>query len=104
MRVKFGILSLDQLEDFKNHPFKVEMNTEFFQQKTSLYACWNELKFCVTIYLISEGMCISVKLTMLGTGHALVTECYNTCFVLSENREGIRYDLVMLCKELVKVI
>lgn len=24
-------------------------------------------------------------LTMLGTGNALVTECYNTCFVLSEN-------------------
>lgn len=28
---------------------------------------------------------------MLGTGHALVTECYNTCFVLSEND---RYFLV----------
>lgn len=26
-----------------------------------------------------------MKLTMLGTGNALVTECYNTCFVLSEN-------------------
>ena len=26
-----------------------------------------------------------MKLTMLGTGHAMVTECYNTCFVLSEN-------------------
>ena len=25
-----------------------------------------------------------MKLTMLGTGHAMVTECYNTCFVLSE--------------------
>lgn len=32
-----------------------------------------------------------MKLTMLGTGHALVTECYNTCFVLSEND---RYFLV----------
>ena len=26
-----------------------------------------------------------MKLTLLGTGNALVTECYNTCFVLSEN-------------------
>ena len=26
-----------------------------------------------------------MKLTMLGTGNALVTECYNTCFVLEEN-------------------
>lgn len=25
-----------------------------------------------------------MKLTMLGTGHALVTECYNTCFVISD--------------------
>lgn len=25
-----------------------------------------------------------MKITMLGTGNALVTECYNTCFVLSE--------------------
>lgn len=32
-----------------------------------------------------------MKITMLGTGHALVTECYNTCFVLSENN---RYFLV----------
>ena len=26
-----------------------------------------------------------MELTMLGTGHAVVTECYNTCFVLSED-------------------
>lgn len=26
-----------------------------------------------------------MELTMLGTGNALVTECYNTCFILSEN-------------------
>ena len=26
----------------------------------------------------------TMKLTMLGTGNALVTECYNTCFVLSD--------------------
>lgn len=32
-----------------------------------------------------------MKLTMLGTGHAMVTECYNTCFVLSE---GNRHFLV----------
>lgn len=29
-----------------------------------------------------------MKLTMLGTGNALVTECYNTCFVLED--EGKR--------------
>ena len=28
-----------------------------------------------------------MKLTMLGTGNALVTECYNTCFLLEENGE-----------------
>ena len=27
-----------------------------------------------------------MKITMLGTGNAVVTECYNTCFVLSENK------------------
>ena len=32
-----------------------------------------------------------MKLTMLGTGHAGVTECYNTCFVLSD---GGRHFLV----------
>lgn len=32
-----------------------------------------------------------MQLTMLGTGHALVTQCYNTCFVL---REGNRQFLV----------
>ncbi len=26
-----------------------------------------------------------MKLTMLGTGNALVTECYNTCFILDDN-------------------
>lgn len=26
-----------------------------------------------------------MQLTMLGTGNALVTDCYNTCFILSEN-------------------
>ncbi len=28
-----------------------------------------------------------MKLTMLGTGNALVTECYNTCFILEDNDE-----------------
>lgn len=32
-----------------------------------------------------------MKLTMLGTGNALVTECYNTCFVISD---GDRHFLV----------
>ena len=32
-----------------------------------------------------------MKITLLGTGHALVTKCYNTCFVLSE---GERHFLV----------
>lgn len=32
-----------------------------------------------------------MKLTILGTGNAAVTECYNTCFVLSE---GDRHFLV----------
>ena len=26
-----------------------------------------------------------MKLTMLGTGNAMVTRCYNTCFVISED-------------------
>lgn len=33
-----------------------------------------------------------MKLTMLGTGHAFVTECYNTCFVLSEGKEHFLVD------------
>lgn len=33
-----------------------------------------------------------MKLTMLGTGHALVTECYNTCFVLSEKEQYFLVD------------
>lgn len=30
-----------------------------------------------------------MELTMLGTGSALVTECYNTCFVLQEDRKYV---------------
>ncbi|MDR1604223.1 MAG: MBL fold metallo-hydrolase [Gracilibacteraceae bacterium] len=30
----------------------------------------------------------SVRLTMLGTGHAMTTRCYNTCFALAGNADG----------------
>lgn len=33
-----------------------------------------------------------MKLTMLGTGNALVTECYNTCFVLEEDNKFFMVD------------
>ena len=33
-----------------------------------------------------------MKLTMLGTGNALVTECYNTCFVLEDNDQKLLVD------------
>lgn len=33
-----------------------------------------------------------MKLTMLGTGNALVTECYNTCFVLEEDQNYLLVD------------
>lgn len=33
-----------------------------------------------------------MKLTMLGTGNALVTECYNTCFVIEENKNYFMVD------------
>ena len=33
-----------------------------------------------------------MEITMLGTGNALVTECYNTCFVLSEESEHFLVD------------
>lgn len=33
-----------------------------------------------------------MKITMLGTGNALVTECYNTCFVLSEDSKHLLVD------------
>lgn len=35
---------------------------------------------------------MSVKLTMLGTGNAQVTGCYNTCFVLEENGKYFMVD------------
>ncbi|MBR1409121.1 MAG: MBL fold metallo-hydrolase [Clostridia bacterium] len=33
-----------------------------------------------------------MKLTMLGTGNALVTECFNTCFVIEENDKYFMVD------------
>lgn len=33
-----------------------------------------------------------MRLTMLGTGNALVTECYNTCFVLEEHKKFFMVD------------
>ena len=33
-----------------------------------------------------------MKITMLGTGNALVTECYNTCFILSSEDENLLVD------------
>lgn len=33
-----------------------------------------------------------MKITMLGTGNALVTECYNTCFVIEENNKYFMVD------------
>ena len=33
-----------------------------------------------------------MDITMLGTGHAFVTECYNTCFVLSEGGRRLLVD------------
>lgn len=33
-----------------------------------------------------------MKLTMLGTGNAAVTECYNTCFILSQGNEHFLVD------------
>lgn len=33
-----------------------------------------------------------MELTMLGTGSALVTECYNTCFVLQEDQQYFMVD------------
>lgn len=33
-----------------------------------------------------------MKLTMLGTGNALVTKIYNTCFVLEDNNQYFMVD------------
>lgn len=33
-----------------------------------------------------------MKLTILGTGNATVTECYNTCFVISDDDRHFMVD------------
>lgn len=33
-----------------------------------------------------------MRITMLGTGHAMVTECYNTCFAIQEGEEAFLVD------------
>ena len=33
-----------------------------------------------------------MKLTILGTGNAKVTKCYNTCFALNEDKEYFMID------------
>ena len=33
-----------------------------------------------------------MQITMLGTGHAMVTECYNTCFLLTEGDRNFLVD------------
>lgn len=33
-----------------------------------------------------------MEITMLGTGNALVTECYNTCFVINDNKKYFMID------------
>ncbi len=38
-----------------------------------------------------------MKLTMLGTGNALVTECYNTCFVIKD-KERLYVDASSILK------
>ena len=33
-----------------------------------------------------------MKIIMLGTGNALVTECYNTCFILNDGKKNFLVD------------
>ena len=33
-----------------------------------------------------------MRLTLFGTGNALVTECYNTCFVIEDNGQNFMVD------------
>ena len=40
------------------------------------------------IYIQTLGGIIMEKLRMLGTGSAMVTKCYNTCFTISNNEEN----------------
>lgn len=47
-------------------------------------------RFPLTVFF--QRKVLHMKLTMLGTGNALVTECYNTCFVLEENEKYFMVD------------
>ena len=40
----------------------------------------------------SQGVLYKMKLTILGTGNAKVTKCYNTCFTLNEDKEYFMID------------
>ena len=46
------------------------------------------------MHSLDDGKGEKMKITMLGTGNAMVTECYNTCFVLSEQQQDLQYFLV----------
>ena len=69
---------------------------EYIHQKGDGKCCF--LSFSVMIRYIRKNIkeCeseagIFMDITMLGTGNAMVTECYNTCFVL---RDGDKHLLV----------
>ena len=40
----------------------------------------------------SQEVLYKMKLTILGTGNAKVTKCYNTCFTLNEDKEYFMID------------
>ena len=44
------------------------------------------------VYKRQVGRYIKMKLTILGTGNAKVTKCYNTCFVLNKDKEYFMID------------
>ena len=43
-----------------------------------------ELQSLMSKMEVSTNINPTMKITMLGTGHATVTRCYNTCFVLEQ--------------------
>lgn len=42
--------------------------------------------------MLKDGDFLSEQIIMLGTGNAMVTKCYNTCFVLKSNDECFLVD------------
>ena len=44
------------------------------------------------IQMNSQEVLYKMKLTILGTGNAKVTKCYNTCFTLNEGKEYFMID------------